>query len=124
MTVAQMSATKIAAQETIIAQTKLGAASAAFVASGLGCFYIGLLTTLAEMNTVVKSALTWSAPVGPLSGKVGIGVILWVISWVILHNLWKDQESNISKSLMLTLVFFVLGFLLTFPPIFQGLAGG
>jgi hypothetical protein len=124
MTVAQMSSTKIAAQETIIAQTKLGAASAAFVASGLGCFYIGFLTTLAEMNTVVKSALTWSAPVGPLSGKVGVGVILWVISWVILHNLWKDQDSDIGKSLTLTLVFFVLGFLLTFPPIFQGLAGG
>ncbi len=124
MTVAQMSATKITEQETIIAQTKLGAASAAFVASGLGCFYIGFLTTLAEMNTVVKSALTWSAPVGPLSGKVGVGVILWVISWVILHNLWKDQDSDIGKSLTLTLVFFVLGFLLTFPPIFQGLAGG
>jgi uncharacterized membrane protein YkgB len=76
------------------------------------------------MNTVVKSALTWSAPVGPLSGKVGVGVILWVISWVILHNLWKDQDSDIGKSLTLTLVFFVLGFLLTFPPIFQGLAGG
>lgn len=124
MSVAQMSSAKIAPQEKVTAQTKLGAASAAFVASGLGCFFIGLFTTLAEISPAVKTALTWSVPVGPLSGKVGVGVILWAISWVILHNLWKDKESDIGKSLTLTLVLFVLGFLLTFPPIFQGLAGG
>jgi hypothetical protein len=124
MSVAQMSSTRIAPQETVSAQTKLGAASAAFVASGLGCFFIGLFTTLAEVSPAVKAALLWSVPVGPLSGKVGVSMILWAISWLVLHTMWKDKDSNISRSLTVTLLLFVLGVLLTFPPIFQGLAGG
>lgn len=124
MSVAQMSSARIAPQETVTAHTKLGAAAAAFVASGIGCFFIGLFTTLAEVSPAVKAALLWSGPVGPLSGKVGVSIILWVMSWLVLHTMWKDKDSNVNRSLTLTLVLFVLGFLLTFPPIFQGLAGG
>lgn len=124
MSVAQMSSTRIAPQGTVTAQTKLGAASAAFVASSLGCFFIGLFTTLAEISPAIKTALTWSVPVGPLSGKTILGVILWVISWLVLHNLWKDKESDFGKSLTITLILVVLGLLLTFPPVFQLAAGG
>lgn len=124
MSVAQMSSTRIAPQDTVTAQIKLGAASAAFVASGLGCFFIGLFTTLAEISPAIKTALTWSVPVGPLSGKTMLGVILWAISWFVLHTLWKDKESDFGKSVTLTLLLFGLGLLLTFPPIFQLAAGG
>lgn len=123
MSVAQMSSTRTTAQEKVGAQTKLGAASAAIVASGIGCFFIGFFTTLAEISPAVKTALTWSGPVGPLSGKVGMGVILWIITWVILHYRWQDKSTDFGKSLTWTLIFFGLGLLLTFPPVFQ-LAGG
>jgi len=119
-----MSSARTVAQEKVAVQTKLGAASAAFVASGIGCFFIGLFTTAAEFSPLVKTALTWSTPVGPLSGKVGMGVILWLISWVILHNWWQDKNTDFGKSLIWTLLLLGLGLLLTFPPIFQLAAGG
>jgi hypothetical protein len=57
------------------AQVAVGVASAAFVSSGIGCLVIGLMVTGAEMSAGLKTALTWSNPVGPLSGKTGVGVI-------------------------------------------------
>jgi len=123
MSVAQMAPARLKAEEKVSAKVKLGAASAAFIASGIGCFLIGLFTTLAEMSPSLKTALTWSTAVGPLSGKTGVGIIVWIISWVILHNMWKDKETNFGKALTVTLVLLALGFLLTFPPLFQFLAG-
>lgn len=123
MSVAQMSPSLTKTKETVSAQVKLGAASAAFIASGIGCFLIGLLTTLAELSPGLKTALTWSATVGPLSGKTGVGVIAWVISWVVLHRLLQDKNTDFGKALTVTLILLGLGLLLTFPPLFQLLAG-
>lgn len=123
MSVAQMSPSLTKTKEKVSAQVKLGAASAAFIASGIGCFLIGLLTTLAEMSPGLKTALTWSVSVGPLSGKTGVGVIAWVISWVVLHRLWQDKNTDFGKALTVTLMLLGLGLLLTFPPLFQLLAG-
>ena len=64
-----------------------GVAAAAFLSGGIGCFVIGLLTTLTESPALVnlKNALNWSNPVGPLSGKTGVGVIAFLLSWAIAH---------------------------------------
>jgi bifunctional ADP-heptose synthase (sugar kinase/adenylyltransferase) len=124
MSVARMSAemTVITAEKTTVS-TKLGAASAAFVASGIGCLVIGLLTTLAEVSEGLKTALNWWNPAGPLSGKTGLGVIAWAVSWLVLHRLWKDQESDFGRAFTLTLILLAVGFLLTFPPVFELFAG-
>ena len=100
------------------AQVAVGVASAAFVSSGIGCLVIGLMVTGAEMSAGLKSALTWSNPVGPLSGKTGVGVIAWIVSWVILHTLWKDKDMDFGKVFTITLILIALGFLFTFPPFF------
>jgi hypothetical protein len=100
------------------AQVAVGVASAAFVSSGIGCLVIGLMVTGAEMSAGLKTALTWSNPVGPLSGKTGVGVIAWIVSWVILHTLWKDKEMDFGKVFTITLILIALGFLFTFPPFF------
>src|SRR5215212_2973889 len=114
MSVAQMSPSTTKTQEKVSARVKLGVASAAFIASGIGCFLIGLLTTLAEMNPALKTALTWSSTVGPLSGKTGVGVIAWIISWVVLHRMWHDKMTDFGKALTVTLILLGLGLLLTF----------
>jgi hypothetical protein len=101
------------------AQVAVGVASAAFVSSGIGCLVIGLMVTGAEMSAGLKTALTWSNPVGPLSGKTGVGVIAWIVSWVILHTLWKDKEMDFGKVFTITLILIALGFLFTFPPFFE-----
>jgi len=100
------------------AHTAIGVASAAFVSSGIGCLVIGLMVTGAEMSEGLKNALNWWNPAGPLTGKTGVGIIVWMISWVILHTMWKDKDMDFGKVFTVTLIMIALGFLLTFPPIF------
>ncbi len=99
-----------------------GFAAAAILAAGVGVFTIGLLTTLAEVSSRLKGALTWSRPVGPLAGKTGVGIIIWLVAWVILHNMYKGRDVEFSKTLRWAWILIVLGFLLTFPPVFEAFA--
>ncbi|MDO8969316.1 MAG: hypothetical protein Q7U74_01435 [Saprospiraceae bacterium] len=96
-----------------------GAISAAFISGGIGCLVIGLMTTGAVISGNLKNLLEWSKPVGPLSGKTGVGLIVWLASWAILHFLWKDQETELKKTITVSLILIGLGFLLTFPPVFE-----
>lgn len=100
------------------AHTAVGVASAAFVSSGIGCLVIGLMVTGAEMSEGLKNTLNWWNPAGPLTGKTGVGVIAWMVSWVILHTMWKDKDMDFGKVFTVTLIMIAIGFLLTFPPIF------
>lgn len=97
-----------------------GPALAAILAAGLGCATIGLATVLATASESVKNLLNWWAPAGPLTGKTGIGVIIWLASWFILHHLWKNREmSSFTRIWRVGLFLIMLGFLATFPPFFE-----
>ncbi len=100
-----------------------GPAAAALLAAGIGCFTIGLFTTLAELSAPIKSGLNWYNPAGPLTGKTMLGVVAWLISWIILGLIWKGKSPAIARVFTWMLIFVALGFLLTFPPFFQGVAG-
>lgn len=118
MTASIASQAKVAEKVSARATAAVGVASAAFVSSGIGCLVIGLMVTGAEMSEGLKNALNWWNPAGPLTGKTGIGVIAWLISWAVLHYLWKDKDVELGKAFVVTLILIALGFLLTFPPIF------
>lgn len=109
---------KVAEKVSAKATAAVGAASAAFVSSGIGCLAIGLMVTGAEMSEGLKNALNWWNPAGPLTGKTGVGVIVWLVSWIVLHSMWKDKDVELGKAFTVTLILIALGFLLTFPPIF------
>lgn len=96
-----------------------GPAAAAMIASGLGALTIGLLTTGSVIITGLKDALNWWSPAGALTGKSGVGVIVWLVSWIVMNALWKDKESDLGKAFVITLVLIGLGLLFTFPPIFE-----
>jgi hypothetical protein len=100
-----------------------GPAAAAFVAAGIGSIILGLLTTLAEAFPAVSNALNWWHPAGPLSGKTGLAVILWLASWIVLHLAWRRREVGIAKAFTAALVLIVLGLLGTFP-VFYKMFGG
>jgi uncharacterized protein YybS (DUF2232 family) len=100
-----------------------GAGAAALVAAGLGTFLIGLMTALAAVSERLNSALNWYAPAGPLSGKTGVGVMTWLLAWFVLHTLWKKRNVNLDRAVKWTMLLLALGFLLTFPPVFEALAG-
>src|SRR5262249_17995780 len=121
MAVAQLPKAASDTQDKAEAQVAIGEAAAAFVAGGGGCFVIGLLVTLTEIPALVdlKNALTWSDSVGPLSGKTGVGIIAFVLAWVIAHFTLRNKDVNLKAYVIAAAILTFLGFLGTFPPFFD-----
>lgn len=99
-----------------------GPVSAAILAGGVGALLLGLLTTLAEASTDIKDLLNFYDPVGPLSGKTIGAIVLWLITWGVLHMMWKDKAVESTRVLVASLILIGLGALGTFPIFFQAFA--
>ena len=99
-----------------------GPVAAAVLATGIGAFVLGLLTTLNEASTGVHDFLEFDQDVGPLSGKTIVAVIAYFASWAILHGLWRRQNQALRPMLLATAVLIALGILGTFPTFFQAFA--
>jgi hypothetical protein len=99
-----------------------GAACAALIAAGIGSLVLGLLTTGAEIFAPLKTFLNFYNPVGPLAGKTTYAVLAFFISWPVLHNMWKTREMDFNRYMTYTLVLTGIGFLLTFPLVFEAFA--
>jgi len=101
-----------------------GPVAAAFVAAGIAALVLGIFVTLNEFSPDINNFLKFDANfglgkgVGPLSGKAGMAIIAYVISWVVLHFMWRGREMNFRTVLLASLILVGLGFALTFPPIF------
>lgn len=119
MTSATTKGKNAATMSRAVESVNMGPAAAAFIAGGIGTFFVGLMTTLAEASAGIKTFLTWSTPVGPLSGKTTVGVLAWLIAWFVLNNMWKGKDYDMRRAFTITLVLIGLGLLLTFPPIFE-----
>jgi len=106
-----------------------GPVAASFVAAGIASATVGIFVVLNEISTEVNGFLKFDASfgigkgVGPLSGKVTLGVIAFVISWVVLHFALRGKEVNFNRWLGIALVFVFVGFALTFPPVFEFIVG-
>jgi hypothetical protein len=102
-----------------------GPVAAAFLASGVGTLVLGIFVALNELGGDISKFLDFSknygigSGVGPLSGKVILATIAFIVSWVILHVLWRGKEVNFNRVLTVALVLVAAGFLLTFPPVFD-----
>lgn len=99
-----------------------GPIAAAILAGGIGCLALGVFTTLAEASSSIKDWLNWKDEVGPLSGKTGMAVIVWLIAWAVLHTFYRDKPFETRRALTITLVLVGLGALGTFPTFFQAFA--
>jgi hypothetical protein len=113
-------ATQPAAEDRSLAPDKPeGPVVAAILAGGVGCLALGVFTTLSEASTSFADKLAWSDEVGPLSGKTILTIIVWVVSWAILHAVYRNHPAAIGRALSIALVLIGLGVLLTFPTFFQ-----
>ncbi|MEP6759854.1 MAG: hypothetical protein ABJA93_00625 [Sporichthyaceae bacterium] len=92
---------------------------AAILAGGIGCLVLGLLTTLSEASASFADKLKFKESVGPLSGKTTLTVVVWLLSWAILHAVYRNRPAETKKALTIALVLIGLGVLLTFPTFFQ-----
>jgi hypothetical protein len=97
----------------------VGKALAALVAAGIGCAALGVLTTLAELSPGLKSVLNFYDPVGPLSGKTTVAVIVWLIAWYALARRWHARPPVMTPALVATFVLIGVGFVGTFPLFFE-----
>ena len=99
-----------------------GPAAAAMVAAGIGIFMLGLLTTLAVPWADLKDFLAdfqAGRGVGPLAGKTVLAVVVWAVSWGILHFRWRDKDVDLKKMFSIGVFLGILGALGTFPPFFE-----
>lgn len=100
-----------------------GPVAAALLAGGIGSMVIGLMTVLTEMSATIKNALNWWNPAGPLAGKAGVGVIAFLVSWAVLHFLFRGKEVNFPVLSRIAFILLALGLIGTFPPFFKLFAG-
>jgi len=96
-----------------------GPVAAAMLAGGLGSATIGLMTVLAEASEPIKNALNWWNPAGPLTGKTLTGMIVFFVSWVVLHIIYRGKSVNFARVTTIAFTLLGLGLLGTFPPFFD-----
>jgi len=104
---------------TVTETTRTGKALAALVAAGIGCAALGVFTVLAALSPGVNSLLNFYHPVGPLSGKTSVAVLVWIVAWIALARRFQAQTPAWRTGLLLTWVLIGLGFVGTFPPFFE-----
>jgi hypothetical protein len=107
------------ASEIDVVEKPEGPIVAAILAGGVGCFALGVLTTLSEASTRVADWLQWNDRVGPLSGKTLVAVIVWLVAWAILHLIFRNKQVETRTALAISLVLIGLGAVGTFPTFFQ-----
>lgn len=105
-----------------------GPAAAAFLAAGIGAFVLGLTVVMHEAFPPAEGqAPFWDfstnfglgSGVGPLSGKVTIGTLAYLLSFLGFGVAWRGREVNFRTVLIASVVLLALGFAMTFPPIFE-----
>jgi hypothetical protein len=105
-----------------------GPVAAVFLAAGIASLTLGIMVVIVEAFPAAAGTTSFfdfaklygiGSGVGALSGKVIISVLAFAVSWVVLHLLWRGKEVNFGRVFGAALVLVALGFLLTFPPVFD-----
>jgi hypothetical protein len=100
-----------------------GPAAAAILAAGIGCFVMGLVTSIAAGVSGFSNAIAFVNPVGPLSGKSDIAIATYLVAWLVLYLVWRKKDINIGRVGTATLILVALGILGTFPTFFDVFVG-
>ena len=96
-----------------------GPIAAAMLAAGIGSFVLGLMICLAQGSKAIAGILNFYNPVGPLSGKTIVAIVVWLVCWAILASTWRNQELDFGKAYKVTIILVALGVLGTFPLFFD-----
>jgi hypothetical protein len=99
-----------------------GPAIAAILGAALGVLYMGLATFISEVAIGAHDWFEFQKRVGPLSGKTTMACIAWLVSWSVLHLVWRKRDLPLVPVVILAGVLIVAGNLLMFPPIFERFA--
>jgi hypothetical protein len=119
MLVAVMQQGKVQTMMPDVKQVLNGPFLAAMLSAGVGCSVLGICTVLAHASVPIKQLLNFYPPTGPLAGKSTIAVVAWLVTWGILHTMWKEQQRDFRKISRLAFVAVALGIVGTFPLFFD-----
>jgi hypothetical protein len=108
--------------QPVQARVPNGPAAAAIVAAGFGSALLGLIVTIVEASKPLKAAMTFSASVGPLSGKTTVAMLGWLLVWAVAHWLWRDRNVGFGRVTVATVILVAVGLLGTFPPVYETIA--
>jgi hypothetical protein len=92
-----------------------GAALAALLAGGVGAFAMGLVIILNEAGVLTVPSLY--EPAGGVTGRTTLAVVVWLITWSVLHNRWKNRRVDPRRVFRLTMLLVAAGLVLSFPPV-------
>ncbi len=96
-----------------------GPVAAALLAGGIGAAGFGLAVLLSELFSGIGNALNWYNPVGPLTGKVIVGVAIYLVAWGALLSAWRGKEVSFGRIGTVAILLLALGLLFTFPPFWE-----
>jgi hypothetical protein len=100
-----------------------GAAAAAILSAGVGCFSVSLFGVLGDAFPAVAHFFNFYQPTGPLSGVTTTAILVWLILWAVLTRCWQGRSLSLGKINSLAFLFLLAGLLLSFPPLGDFLQG-
>jgi hypothetical protein len=92
-----------------------GSGAAAILAAGVGAAALGVLAVVGDTSAVVKSAMIFYKPTGPLSGVTTVAILVWVGCWGLLEWRWRKRSVALGKVCVIAWVLLGVGVLLTCP---------
>ena len=106
-------------------QLPTGPAAAALLSVGLGLLALGLSQVLSEASMRVKDAMqavgnAWmpgAQGIGPYSGKETLALLVWLISWAVLHALLRRREVSVVLAAAVALVLVGIATTILWPPV-------
>ena len=98
-----------------------GSGGAAILAAGVGACAVGTLAVAADKSVALKRLMIFYKPTGPLSGVTTVAILIWLLTWALLEWRWRNKTVAIGAISLATFTLLILGLLLTFPPIADGL---
>ena len=108
-----------------------GAAVAAIISAVLGMLTLAIVNwgTAASkgfnewVHGIGRLWMPGADGIGPYSGKETLSLLVWIVSWIVLHVALKNRELNLGRWLIVFLVGIGIATTLVWPPVFEYLAG-
>ena len=108
-----------------------GAAVAAYLSASLGILSLAVSHLLSEKNESIKNAVQalgklWmpgAEGIGPYSGKETIELLVWLLSWAVLHSMLKNKTVSVRWSGVAFLLILGVATTLLWPPVTHILVG-